>query len=63
MPVGVDQTRDDQAAPSVDHFRIRLRRRQVGTHVDDAAVANQYNAYGQIANRRVDGDDVAPLNE
>ncbi len=45
MPVGIDQSRDHQAALSVDHFRSRFRRREVGTDLDDDAVADQHVAY------------------
>jgi hypothetical protein len=61
--VGVDQAGDDQAAGRVDDLGVGRRGAQVGADGGDHAVGGEDVPDRQVAQVRVDGDDVAPLDE
>ena len=63
VPVGVHQARDDQAAGRVDDLGVGRRGPQVGADGGDHAVGGEDVADRQVAQVRVHGDDVAPLDQ
>lgn len=63
VPVRVDQARDDEPAPGVDHLCLRRRCDQVVADLSDEAVTNEDVAVDEVTEARVDSDDVAALDE
>jgi hypothetical protein len=63
VPVRVDQARDDEAAPGVDHLGLRRRWGKVVADLSDDAVTNKDVAVDEVTEARVDSDDVAALDE
>ena len=63
MAVGVDEARDDEPAFGVDHLGVARRSLELTADVGDDTVADEHVAVGLVAERRVDGDDVAALDE
>jgi hypothetical protein len=63
MAAGVHQARDDQAAGRVDHLRLSRRGLQVLADGGDHAIGGKDIALGQVSEVRVDGHDVAALDQ
>jgi len=61
--MGVHQPGDDQAAGRVDYLRLGRRGLQIPADGGDHAVGDQDVAAGQVAQIRVHGDHVAPLDQ
>jgi hypothetical protein len=61
--MGVDEAGDHQAAVDIDHLSVRGAGRECRSDGGDDVVADEDVAVGQIAELRVDGDDVAARDE
>jgi hypothetical protein len=63
MSVGVDQAGDDQTAGRVDDLGVGRRGPQSQADSGDHTIGDKNVAAGQVAQVRVHGDNVAPLDE
>jgi hypothetical protein len=61
--VGVHQTGDDQPAGRVDHLGAGRRRAQARPDGGDHPIGRENVPDRQVAQLRVHGDDVTPLDE
>ena len=63
MPVRVDQAGNHQPAAGIDHFGAGCGRLEAGTDRRDDIAGDQDITFGQITRGRIDGDDIAALDE
>jgi hypothetical protein len=63
VPVSVNQAGDHEAAPSVDHLRVRCRRSEMGADFGDDTVTDKHVAVDEVTKTRLDSDNVTTFNK